>query len=77
MTSVRETVSLNATPADIWSVIGDFDSLNSWRPAVGGSETVQHGTAKVRHLTLGERMAFRKPTPRLPIPMCTPVDLPH
>jgi len=52
MTAVRETVSLNASPTEIWSVIGDFDSLDSWHPAVDASETVQDGTAKVRHLTL-------------------------
>jgi len=54
MTTVRETVSLNASPAEIWSVIGDFDSLDSWHPAVDASETVQDGAAKIRHLTLGD-----------------------
>jgi len=54
MTAVRETISLNAAPTEIWSVIGDFDSLDSWHPAVDASETVQDATAKVRHLTLGD-----------------------
>lgn len=54
MTAVRETVSLKASPADIWSLIGDFDRLDSWHPAVTASETVQDGTTKVRHLTLGD-----------------------
>ncbi len=54
MTTVRETVSLNASPTEIWSVIGDFDSLDSWHPAVAASETVQDGTAKTRHLKLGD-----------------------
>lgn len=54
MTTVRETVSLNALPTEIWSLIGDFDSLDSWHPAVEASEMVQDGTAKVRHLTLGD-----------------------
>lgn len=54
MTTVRETVSLNASPTDIWSVIGGFDSFDSWHPAVAACETVQDGAAKVRHLTLGD-----------------------
>ena len=54
MTAVRETVSLNASPTEIWSHIGDFDSLDSWHPAVAASETVQDGTAKLRNLTLGD-----------------------
>jgi len=54
MTMVKETVSLNASAADIWSFIGDFDSLDSWHPAVAASETVQDGTATIRHLTLGD-----------------------
>lgn len=54
MTAVRETVSLNASPTDIWSLIGDFDRLDSWHPAIAASETVQEGTTKIRHLTLGD-----------------------
>ena len=54
MTTVREAVSLNSSPAEIWSVIGDFDSLDSWHPVVASSETVQDGAAKIRHLTLGD-----------------------
>ena len=54
MTKVKETVSLNASPADVWSLIGDFDRLDSWHPVVAASETVQDGTSKVRHLTLGD-----------------------
>ncbi len=54
MTAVRETVSLNASPTEIWSHIGDFDSFDSWHPAVAASETVQDGASKVRTLTLGD-----------------------
>ena len=54
MTAVRETVSLNTSATDIWSLIGDFDRLDSWHPAVAASETIQDGTAKIRHLTLGD-----------------------
>lgn len=54
MITVRETVSLNSSPSEIWSVIGAFDSLDSWHPGVASSETVQDGTDKIRHLTLGD-----------------------
>ena len=54
MTAVRETVSLNTSATDIWSLIGDFNRLDSWHPAVAASETVQDGTTKIRHLTLGD-----------------------
>lgn len=54
MTTVKEIVSLNASPADVWSLIGDFERLDSWHPAVTASETVRDDTTKVRHLTLGD-----------------------
>ena len=54
MTQVRESVSLSAAPADVWSYIGDFDRLDSWHPAVAASETSQDGASRIRHLTLGD-----------------------
>ncbi len=54
MTAVTETISLNASPTEIWSHIGDFDSFDSWHPAVAARETVQDGASKVRTLTLGD-----------------------
>lgn len=54
MTAVKETVSLNASPAEVWSVVGDFDSLDSWHPAVAASDSEDDGAAKFRHLTLGD-----------------------
>lgn len=54
MTEVSETVSLNASPTDVWSYIGDFDRLDSWHPAVASSETSQDGASRIRHLTLGD-----------------------
>lgn len=54
MITVRETVSLNSSPSEIWSVIGAFDSLDSWHPGIASSETVQDGTDKIRHLILGD-----------------------
>ena len=54
MTTVRETVSLSATPAEVWSFIGNFDRFDSWHPAVAASDTVQDGATKIRQLTLGD-----------------------
>jgi hypothetical protein len=54
MTEVRETVSLNASPADLWSVVGGFDNVDSWHPAIADCETTQDGEELVRHLTLAD-----------------------
>ncbi len=54
MTAVIETVSLNASAADIWSLIGDFDSLDSWHPAVAACEAARSGDSSIRYLTLGD-----------------------
>ena len=54
MTTVKESVSLNASAADIWSVIGDFDRLDTWHPAIAGSEAASSGGSSIRHLTLGD-----------------------
>lgn len=52
MTTVKETVSLSASPTAIWSVIGDFGRLDFWHPAVAASETDEDGSSRIRHLTL-------------------------
>ena len=54
MTEVKETVSLGASPADVWSAIGDFDGLDAWHPAVAVSESSHDGTDRIRKLTLGD-----------------------
>jgi hypothetical protein len=54
MTTVKESVSLNASATDIWSVIGDFDRLDTWHPAVAGSEAASSGGSSIRHLILGD-----------------------
>lgn len=30
--SVNETITLNASPADVWAVVGGFGSLHKWHP---------------------------------------------
>lgn len=54
MTTVRETVSLDASPQEVWAVIGNFDSPHTWHPGIVSSETVHDGAARFRHLTLGD-----------------------
>ena len=54
MTTVTETISLDASPTEVWSFIGDFDRLDSWHPAVASSETVHERGDRIRHLTLGD-----------------------
>ena len=54
MTTVKETVSLNASSTDIWSVIGGFESVDSWHPAIAACDTVLEGEASIRHLTLAD-----------------------
>ena len=34
MVHVFETITLNASPDDVWAAIGDFGALHSWHPMV-------------------------------------------
>lgn len=52
MTTVKESVSLNASAADIWSVIGDFNRLDTWHPAIATCEAASSGDSSIRYLTL-------------------------
>lgn len=54
MTTVRETISIDADPSDIWSYIGDFDGFATWHPAVASCAADKDGANRVRHLTLGD-----------------------
>lgn len=54
MISVKETITLDARPSDVWSIIGDFDGLASWHPAVASSDADKEGASRLRHLTLGD-----------------------
>lgn len=46
--SVEETAILNAGAADVWALVGDFNGLNHWHPAVSAS----HQEGDHRTLTL-------------------------
>lgn len=47
--SVEESVQLNAKPAAVWALVGDYNGLYRWHPAVAKSERDD----KTRVLTLG------------------------
>ena len=53
--SVTETQYLNASPAKVWSVVGDFATLNTWHPEVVSEKVNGAGDAPgaVRVLKLG------------------------
>ena len=51
----RETV-INAPPQKVWKMIGEFNHLDVWHPAVASSTLVGSGTSPgdIRTLTLGD-----------------------
>ena len=54
--NVTREVELNATPATVWKLVGTFNDLDVWHPAVVASELTGSGTAAgdKRVLTLGD-----------------------
>ena len=52
MTAVKVSQNLPVPAQAVWSVIGGFNSLPEWHPAVEKSETESEGGAKTRTLTL-------------------------
>ncbi len=52
MTKVSMNTSLNASPEKLWEMIGGFNTLPDWHPAVEKSELEEEGS--VRRLSLAE-----------------------
>jgi hypothetical protein len=52
MAKVDMSVSLAAPAEKVWELIGGFNSLAQWHPAVAKSEEVQEGGCKLRRLSL-------------------------
>jgi len=52
MAKVETSVALPVSAQTVWSVIGNFNGLPDWHPAVEKSETTQEGEEKVRKLSL-------------------------
>jgi hypothetical protein len=56
MARVQESQSLKASVDEVWAVVGGFDALPDWHPAVKGSTLEQGG--RVRRLQLGDGNAL-------------------
>jgi mxaD protein len=54
--SVERTVELNAAPETVWKMIGGYNDLDVWHPAVANSQLTGSGHAPgdLRVLTLGD-----------------------
>jgi len=52
MTKVSATTDLAVPAQTVWDVIGGFNAVPDWHPAVAKSETTEESGAKVRTLTL-------------------------
>lgn len=55
---VQKEVTINASPATTWKMIGDFNHLDVWHPVVVASELTQSTNDTVRVLTLGNGAAI-------------------
>lgn len=51
--TVEETIIINATPADVWSAIKNFDSIDQWHPAIKSVKASGNDNGATRTLTLG------------------------
>lgn len=51
--NVNEKTVVNATPADTWKIIGKFNDLGLWHPAVARTEMSDDGYVRVLHLIGG------------------------
>ena len=52
MVHVQQSLVLNASARDVWAVVGDFDKLNEWHPAVQSIESETTGEGHLRSLAL-------------------------
>jgi hypothetical protein len=52
MAQVTRSVTLNAAPADVWALIGGFQALPDWHPAVATSTRADIGGVEHRRLGL-------------------------
>lgn len=52
MAEVQMTVVLGASAERVWQLVGDFDALSRWHPAVAASRVSQEGGRTLRRLGL-------------------------
>lgn len=50
---VEETISINASPADVWNAIKNFDNIHNWHPAITATKASGNDNGATRTLTLG------------------------
>ncbi len=53
MPNARMQVVLNAPAAEVWTVVGAFDSIVTWHPAIGRSELSADGQQRTNQLPDG------------------------
>lgn len=54
MPQVKVVSTVRASAPRIWDVIGDFNAMPKWHPAIAGSTLEEKGGATLRRLTLGD-----------------------
>jgi hypothetical protein len=52
MLSFERSARLAAPAADVWALIGRFDAVADWHPAVNSSASWQEGTSEFRELVI-------------------------
>ncbi|HDZ15971.1 MAG TPA: SRPBCC family protein [Methylophaga aminisulfidivorans] len=45
--TVKETIFINAAPAKVWSLVGDFKSIDKWHPAIASAEMLSDTERKL------------------------------
>lgn len=54
MVEAKGKILLNAAPKEVWALIGDFNALPKWHPAIAGSVIEKKDGKTYRHLTLAD-----------------------
>ena len=52
MPEVSETLIVDVPISDVWQLIGGFETMHSWHPAISESEIFERGGITYRRLTL-------------------------
>lgn len=69
MTKVHMTTDLNVSPKELWDIIGGFNTLPDWHPAVEKSELENEGETRKLSLagggTIIEKLVKKSDTERL------------
>ena len=53
MAQVTRSIELSASPEDVWAIVGGFQALPDWHPAVLGSVKELKNDTELRRLDLG------------------------